>query len=225
MAGSSIEFPSTGEVFAFSVTDNMSPSRSADVTEHEVEDGASVSDHRIRNAKTINISGFVTDVPFDAVGNYDPQNPDGMHVFVRERLERADESSEFINIDLGPTRGTYENMLITSLDFSWDPDTGNGLQVSLSAKEVRIANVKTRNLKKEAIINQQILTRAESEFDVLNRAALGTGMVAKDKFIAQRFEYLKNFERTTLKGIDGVKAGIAKGALESAGDLDLINLL
>ena len=50
-------------------------------------------------------------------------------------------------------------------------------------------------------------------------------MVAKDKFIAQRFEYLKNFERTTLKGIDGVKAGIAKGALESAGDLDLINLL
>ena len=222
MAGSSIEFPSTGEVFAFSITDNMSPSRSADVTEHEVEEGASVSDHRIRNARTINISGFVTDVPFDAVGNYDPVNPEGLHVFVRERLERADELSEFINIDLGPTRGTYENMLITSLDFSWDSETGNGLQVSLSAKEVRIANVKTRNLKKEAIINQQILTRAESEFDVVNRAALGTGMVAKDEFIAQRFEYIKNFERTTLKGIEGAKSSIATGSLESAGDLRFV---
>lgn len=222
MAGSSIEFTSTGEVFAFSITDNMSPSRSADVTEHEVEEGANVSDHRIRNAKTINISGFVTDVPFDAVGNYDPQNPEGLHVYVRERLERADESSEFINIDLGPTRGTYENMLITSLDFTWDAETGNGLQVSLSAKEVRIANVKTRNLKKEAIINQQILTRAEADFDVVNRAALGTAMVAKDEFIAQRFEYIKNFERTTLKGIEGAKASIATGSLESAGDLRFI---
>jgi hypothetical protein len=209
MAGSTIEFPSTGEVFALSITDSMNPSRSADVTDHEVEDGSNISDHRIRNARTLSISGFVSDVPLDMTGDYDPENPEGNHVYVRERLERADENSEFINIDLGPTRGTYDNMLITSLDFSWDAESGNGLMVSLGAKEIRIAAPKSRNLSKEAIANQRILVKAEVEFEKINQSTLGTAIVAKDKIVAERFQSIQSFGRTTLSRAEGALADVA----------------
>lgn len=222
MAGSTIEFPSTGEVFALSITDSMNPSRSADVTDHEVEDGSNISDHRIRNARTLSISGFVSDVPLDMVGDYDPENPEGNHVYVRERLERADENSEFINIDLGPTRGSYNNMLITSLDFSWDAESGNGLMVSLGAKEIRIAKPKTFSRKEE----QAILTRAEADFDAINRANLGTAIVAKDEIIAQRFEFIKFYERTTLSAIDQASNSVTANIVtDSLASFDLANIL
>lgn len=163
MAGVKIEFPLTGEGFTLDIAESMIPTRSADVVSNEIEDGSEITDHRNKKPRTLEITGFVSDVPIYShpVEKYDVENSIGDHVKIRERLERADEMDEILNIDIGKARGTYESYLITNLSFPWIPETGNGLQISLSLQQVRIAKPKTRNLTAERAIQQNFSLGAD----------------------------------------------------------------
>ena len=50
---------------------------------------------------------------------------------------------------MGDTRGLYENMLITQLDFNWDAESGNGLNVAMQLQAVRIVSPERKNLEQE----------------------------------------------------------------------------
>lgn len=189
-------------------TDSFAPSRTASVTQNEVEQGSNITDHRNINPLTLSFSGFVSDVPLTMQGDYDNEAT-GRHTEMRERLETAHNNSEFVSVELGETRGLYENMLITQLDFSWDYETGNGLNVSMTVQEVRIISPERRNLAAERLRRER-LTYEQQQRDLAQQNVdtatlfLGadTARVVNDAQTFQRFSPERNLGRLSARASD-----------------------
>ena len=161
-----IGFPKTGEEWSLDIADSFAPSRTASVTQNDVEQGSNVTDHRIINPLTLAFSGFVSDVPLDSTTKYDNESI-GRHTEIRERLETAHENSEFLYVEMGDTRGLYENMLITQLDFNWDAESGNGLNVAMQLQAVRIVSPERRNMAAERLSKKLSYDRKEGLKDAI----------------------------------------------------------
>lgn len=186
-----ILFSATEEEYEIDVTESVMPEYSADVTQHAVETGSPVTDHRIIQPKKLTVSGLITDVPLTATGPYNPEST-GKHTEVRERLERAHAESELLLIDCGPTRGIYENMAITSLSFGWDYDTGNAFRVSLALQEIVTTEAQVLNLTAESAINSALEARIKSdkqkELDETRRdVKSGDGEIVVDEETRSRY--------------------------------------
>lgn len=205
-----IGFPATGEEWSLDVADSFSPSRTASVTQNEVERGANVTDHRNVNPLTLSFSGFVSDIPLRFEGNYDNEAT-GRHTEIRERLETAHENSEFLEIENGDTRGLYENMLITQLDFNWDAETGNGLMINMQLQAVRIVSPERKNLAAERLRNERLTYDGEqiAQDNNLTIAAAFLGpeiaagvKVVKDAPTFQRFSPERAMGRLSARASD-----------------------
>lgn len=168
-----IGFPSTGEEWSLDVADSFAVSRTATVTQNEVERGSNVTDHRNINPLTLSFSGFISDIPLTFQGDYDNEAT-GRHTEARERLELAHANSEFIEVENGETRGLYENMLITQLDFMWDYESGNGLNVTMQLQEVRIVSPERRNLAADRLRAERLTYEGEQIAQQNNLNVLGT---------------------------------------------------
>ncbi len=186
-----ILFSATEEEYELDVTETVTPEYSADVTQHAIETGSPVTDHRIIQPKRLTVSGWITDVPLTATGSYDPESI-GKHTELRDRLEYAHATSELLLIDCGPTRGLYENMAITSLAFGWDYDTGNAFRVSLSLQEITTTEAQVRNLALETaaqnVYDARIKSDMQKELDQTRRdVKSGDGELVIDEETRSRY--------------------------------------
>lgn len=137
-----IEFQD-GTEYTLDVVESFTPEYNSDVTINDVESGAGITDHIIRQPLKLSISGLVTDVPLSATGPYRLDST-GKHTEFRDRLYQAHQKSELVTID-AESRGFYQNMAITSIGISWGYETGVALRVSLQLQEIRIVDTQIRS--------------------------------------------------------------------------------
>lgn len=110
---------------------SQSPQFSADVTEHPVEDGASVADHVRRKSDSLAVDGILSDTPL--AGTPEP----GRALRLLGELERLIGSAELLTVTT--VFGTRGNLTLASLSAT---PLGVGIRVSLSLKQIRIARSK-----------------------------------------------------------------------------------
>lgn len=214
-------FPATGEELALHVTDSISIDGTSEITDFEVEEGSNITDHATISPKTISLTGFISDVPLDATGTYDVAKS-GYHTEARERIESAWLNKEILSLDFGPTRGTHENYLIASFPQTWDADTGNGFNVSLSLKQIRVTRPRVRNLTAESIAQQRLIVneaafiqRTTGSIQGVNAGTSGTLVSTAD--IQQRFQPIRSMGRQTPVAASGALADLSTSITAPAG--------
>lgn len=105
--------------------------RSAETTDHPVEDGADITDHIRKRAETYTIEGYVTNTPLTGT-------PDGG---ISQDTFNALEGLIGRVITLRTRFKTYSNMVLTQLDIPRDRGTGEGMHFTGSFKQIlRVSN-------------------------------------------------------------------------------------
>lgn len=128
-----IEFED-GQEYSIDATLGFSAPLSSDSTEYKVEKGANISDHIDNKPQTLEISGFMSDVPLRATGPYDPVSL-GLHLEFLEKINAAWTNKELLIVD-AENKDLWENMQIASFSPDWGPGTGNGYNFTLSLKQI-----------------------------------------------------------------------------------------
>jgi len=131
-------------VINLDATLSESHSRSAQVTEHPVEGGAVVSDHIIADPAEITINGVVTNSPIYLLASLTAPSPlsnslaptSNRAQAAYDEIKRIHQQSELIEIVTGFE--TYTDMAITSVGITRDVNSGNILNISVTAKEVTL---------------------------------------------------------------------------------------
>jgi hypothetical protein len=124
--------------YAIDVAVSEEHSRTADVTEHEVERGSNIADHvRVKPAQ-VTVTCVVSDTPigkmvsergFDGVGFIVPS--DDARAFLLRLLERR----EAVTIETSV--GTYDNMVLVSITEPRNVGTGKAMRFSATFREIR----------------------------------------------------------------------------------------
>ncbi|MCL2154189.1 MAG: hypothetical protein FWH53_00850 [Leptospirales bacterium] len=152
----------TGTTVILSPLMTESISASIQVTDNTVEDGSIITDHIIKDPKTIELEIFLAD-DNDLLGKAADMaksalelNVDTMTVQDKiEMLEAWQEMGSIVTYS-GPifsgliTTGydiTASSMLITRVDISRNTETGSGFNVSMSLKKITIAEAVMKNSK------------------------------------------------------------------------------
>jgi hypothetical protein len=125
-----------GSTIAFDVVESLTHSRNADTTDNEVEDSTVISDHYVRQPKTLPIEAIISDWPISAVGQYDP-DADGWHTKVFDLLEKMWKNGD--QCAIVTHQATYISMVLTSFSAPVTPDNSRALRLSLNFKEIRKA--------------------------------------------------------------------------------------
>ncbi len=137
------------EVLEFDASVSETHSGDATVTDHPVEEGGDITDHVRRSPESIQINGIVSNHPIIAAVddelNAQPSVPDG------DPSSRAEDAYDFLRKGkdagtvwgLSTTLRDYSNMVITALSVVRDKDTGNIVDVNLTAREIIIAQTET----------------------------------------------------------------------------------
>jgi len=118
--------------------------RSADITKHKVETGASITDHIRPGPYTLTVNGLVAYAPprdaiAVALGAF--LGDDNRHVKAFERLMQAIDKSEIVKVETGLK--VYENMAIRSVDSPREVKTGNDFVFTLQLEEIRFVEAAT----------------------------------------------------------------------------------
>lgn len=119
-------------------------SASATITKNPVENGADINDHIIIEPMTFNIRGLVSDVSSSVL--------DIGQSIASASAESASKSEQAWNdlLDLQATREpftliqnlkTYDNVVIQSLSYNQDKDTGNALDFTATLVEINLVGV------------------------------------------------------------------------------------
>lgn len=116
--------------------------KSATVTEHPVETGASISDHSFINPAVLEMQIGMTDVAvsiadgqFKATGA--PSRSIAAFMVLDELMKQRVPMQVVTRIKI------YQNMLITNISVPDDYLTGNGLKATVTFKEILVAVVRT----------------------------------------------------------------------------------
>ena len=117
----------------------------AELTEHPVEDSASISDHIINKPIEIEINGIVSNTPIILAND---KIPSPISTDTQEVADRVDAAyaelrktmSDGILVDVITSLRNYPNMAIVSMGVQRDVQNGNVLNVNLSLKQVIIAS-------------------------------------------------------------------------------------
>lgn len=105
-----------------------------DTTDHPVERGYNITDHRRVRPRALKLTGIVSNYPvkwFASAGGAKNYVVNAWDMFKKWR-DRGD----LVNITT--SLETYENMLITDVTVPRDAKRGNSLEFTVSAKELRI---------------------------------------------------------------------------------------
>lgn len=106
----------------------------ADVTEHPVETGASITDHVRTKPPTISIEGIVSDTPLEPVASL-RQGDDLPSYETRVRLYEIWNAREPVTIDT--TLTLYKNMVMQSFTIDEDGTTGEACRFRATFKQIR----------------------------------------------------------------------------------------
>lgn len=122
-----------------------------EVTEHPVEEGADISDHRRVKPRQITIEGIVSNTPVpDASAPAVPVTAFGVTWLSRstgdgtrasdalDKLEKLVESDVLIDIVTSLT--AYENMTLVNVDIPRDASSGQALKFTATFREIRFAS-------------------------------------------------------------------------------------
>jgi hypothetical protein len=113
-------------------------SRSWSTTEHPVEDGASVADHRIRQPAVIKINGIVSDVPtelgFGLVTGLTSGRDENRSADAWRQLQELADSEELLTVIT--SLETFDDMVITDLEATRTAPTGRVLSFTATCKQI-----------------------------------------------------------------------------------------
>jgi len=129
--------------FFFDAYLKLDHERSLTITEHPVEEGASITDHAFVNPKGLSIEVGMSDVCVSLVEGQFAQRF-SRSVSAYDTLERLLE--ERIPISLHTKLATYHNMLIENLTAPDDYQTRNGLRATAFFREVIVVRTDTATL-------------------------------------------------------------------------------
>lgn len=123
-----------------------------DITRHPVEAGAEISDHAVLQARTVTISGEVTDTPLNLASfgeittninnlfGTSTEDNKTRSVIAYETFERLQAEREFIDVQTGLR--LYSDCLIESLSVIQDSDTSR--MVGLNMKLLQVIQVESK---------------------------------------------------------------------------------
>lgn len=109
------------------------------ITDHPVEQGASISDHAFLKPRTVSLRYGVSDAASDLASDGARRS-----IAVYERLLELQGSRE--PFDLVTGKRLYRNMLIETLSTVTDASSGNALIVTIDCREVIIVNTAVSTL-------------------------------------------------------------------------------
>jgi len=132
-----------GSFFLFDATVSESPTHEGSLTKHPVEDGADVSDHYQNEPDTLALVCGLTNSPLPAQGEPE-QNRD---VVLYKDLVAIKDRGEPITVVTGID--VYENMVITRITFTRDPQTGQALLLNLDLEEVILTTTESVDIPPE----------------------------------------------------------------------------
>lgn len=126
----------SGDIF-FTVTESYNISRSASVTEYNIESGQKISDHHTSDNKYFKFSGVITLAPVIGGGYTFDTTPDN----VITQLDGLIESGEFFtflsdSLLLGSTSLT-KDCVLTNYDVNRDSSMKDGLEVSVDIRQIQ----------------------------------------------------------------------------------------
>ena len=102
----------------------------ADVTEHSVEDGSTISDHIENQLETGSLTGLITNYTIFLPLLITNRAQDNFDAFVSLHEERT-------LVEITTVLKVYEDMAITNISISRDEETGESLQANISFKKVK----------------------------------------------------------------------------------------
>ena len=148
-----------------------------ETTDHPVERGYNVTDHRRVRPRVIKLTGIMTNYPvklFASAGGAKDYVTNSWDMFKKWR-DRGD------LVTVATSLETYENMLITDVSVPRDSKRGNALEFTVTAKELRIVaseevpapeiDTKAADTPKPASKNLGTKTPAAPEASTLKSAA------------------------------------------------------
>lgn len=134
----------TGAVLEVDCTLEETHTLGADVTDHPVEVGSDISDHRRAGPSMLNMRGFVTDTPSgfldSALEAFDPgeaSRSKDAYKILQEIFDSSDLCSIITDLRL------YERMVCTSYVVHRDKDSGKALHFEMAWREIRMVETKT----------------------------------------------------------------------------------
>lgn len=170
-----------------------------DVTEFPVEDGFDIADHARPRAETVTMEAFVsnTPIPFDAeqadqsLASYPYSRGvvewNSKSQLLMEQVGEVDPATRAYNeisriknagelVTLTTSLRTYEDMLITSVSVPRSAAVGNGLQFTVSLKELRIVNAQVERfvVAEDKAKKKQDLSKKATEDQGLRESKLRT---------------------------------------------------
>lgn len=105
-------------------------------TEHPVERGFAITDHRRVQPKVIKLSGIISNYPvklFASAGGARNEVAAAWNVF-----NQLKDSGDLVTVST--SLATYENMMITDVSVPRDAKRGNSLELTVTCKELRIVD-------------------------------------------------------------------------------------
>lgn len=109
---------------------------SVQTTDHPVERGFAVTDHRRVQPRVIKLTGIISNYPvklFASAGGAKDEVTAAWRVF-----NQLKDSGELVTV--ATSLATYENMMITDISVPRDAKRGNVLEFSVTCKEIRIVD-------------------------------------------------------------------------------------
>lgn len=144
-----------------------------EVTDHPVEQGVNISDHRRRKPYSVTIEGVVTNTPSKPTGISHPVTSRG-HTWIATQVADATASASAYSTLLALADASrlitvitalrrYDNMTITSLSVPRDAKTGQALRFTATLREIRI-------VRNDTVAISAKTTRAQKTTDLHKKA-------------------------------------------------------
>lgn len=120
-------------------SETESHQRTAEVTEHPVEDGADISDHVKIIPGRLTITGIVSDMQPVLIGRRDrtPNRGNRAHELIKSFMH----DRRVITVTTALQQ--WENMVVTGLTIPCNAGTGDSVQMTIDFQEVRFAKTST----------------------------------------------------------------------------------
>jgi len=128
-------------VFEIDTTVSETHNKTTSITRHEIESGATITDHVIKNPVQVQLSGIISDFPlrvFD-LGNLNPLNFNNTKpsVSAYNLFKEIYEEQRLVTIET--KLETYDNMIITDISIPRTNENINNLQFSITAEQINFA--------------------------------------------------------------------------------------
>lgn len=161
---------SNGDSFDVDCTLLIDPQRTANITQHPTSKGVTISDHRDKNPRVVNLQGIMSDVhPGRGPSFFNPIPDTDYHKRFRSRMEEADDNDEPITVDCGE-RGIWENYYLSNLNMPTEPSQGKAVKFNFTINEIKVVETGTENLLRNRLNNVLSAVTGSSDTigDILN---------------------------------------------------------